>query len=48
MVGLNICPGDYHLWRGDGWILMSNAIRYRMGDRPAVRELSWGAIKAEF
>jgi hypothetical protein len=48
VVGINMYPGDTHCWSGDGWILFNNAIKYLMGDWPAVSELSWGAVKAEF
>jgi hypothetical protein len=27
---LNICPGSYKSWSGDGWMLMSNTIHYLM------------------
>ncbi|OGD71783.1 MAG: hypothetical protein A2Y64_07360 [Candidatus Coatesbacteria bacterium RBG_13_66_14] len=47
-VGLNLYPGDYHYWDGDGWILYNNAIKYMMGGWPGVEEISWGLIKAQF
>ncbi|HUT99447.1 MAG TPA: hypothetical protein VM054_10280 [bacterium] len=30
VVGINLYPGDYRYWEGDGWILFNNAIRYLM------------------
>jgi hypothetical protein len=29
-VAINLYPGDYREWSGDGWILYNNAIRYMM------------------
>jgi hypothetical protein len=29
-VGVNMYPGDYRYWSGDGWILYNNAIMYMM------------------
>jgi hypothetical protein len=29
-VGINMYPGDYRYWTGDGWVLYNNAIMYMM------------------
>ena len=28
---VNLCPGDYHFWDGDGWVLYNNAIKFAIG-----------------
>lgn len=47
VVGLNLYPGDYKYWTGDGWILMNNAIKYAAGSVPIQRG-TWGSIKSSF
>jgi len=31
VVAINLYPGDYRYWSGDGWTLYNNAIRYAIG-----------------
>ncbi len=48
VVGINLYPGDYRRWSGDGWILMNNAIQYIMGDGGSVTDATWGRLKTVF
>jgi hypothetical protein len=34
VAALNICPGSYKNWSGDGWTLMSNTIHFLIGSAP--------------